>query len=157
MSERAGGFTLIELVVTVAIVAILAAVAVPMVELSRQRNREQDLKLAVHDIRTAIDQYKRVADEGRIYRRADASGYPPTLETLVEGVPDLRKPGRKFYFLRRLPRDPMNDDQTLTPGATWGKRSYASEANAPKEGEDVYDVYSLSPRTGMNNVPYREW
>jgi len=157
MSGRAGGFTLIELVVTVAIVAILAAVAVPMAELSRQRSQEQELKLAVHDIRTAIDLYKRAADEGRIYRRADTSGYPPTLETLVEGVPDLRKPGRKFYFLRRIPRDPMNEDQALAPGATWGKRSYASEANAPQEGADVYDVYSLSFRTGLNNVPYREW
>lgn len=157
MNGRAGGFTLIELVVTVAIVAILAAVAVPMAELSRQRSQEQDLKLAVHDIRTAIDQYKRAADAGWIYRRADASGYPPTLETLVEGVPDLRKPGQKHYFLRRIPRDPMNNDQALTPGGTWGKRAYASEANAPHEGDDVYDVYSRSPRVGLNNVPYREW
>lgn len=152
------GFTLIELMVTVALVAILASVVAPLAQVSVQRSKEQDLKLALREIRTGIDGYKQAVDAGRIYRSVDTTGYPPSLAILVEGVPDLKDPkGRKIYFLRHLPRDPLNSDETVQAEATWGKRSYRSEATDPREGEDVYDVYSLSERSGLNGRPYREW
>jgi general secretion pathway protein G len=107
---------------------------------------------ALREIRGALDAYKRAADEGSIERAADASGYPPTLATLVDGVADKKKTdGSKLYFLRRLPPDPV------TGVAEWGLRSYASSATEPQPGKDVYDVYSKSPDTGLNGVPYREW
>ncbi|MDI1300981.1 MAG: type II secretion system protein [bacterium] len=152
------GFTLIELMVTVALVAILASVVAPLAQVSMQRSKEQDLKLALREIRIGIDAYKQAVDSGRIYRSADTTGYPPSLAALVEGMPDLKDPkGRKIYFLRRLPRDPLNSDENLKADATWGKRSYRSDADDPREGDDVYDVYSLSEKTGLNGRPYREW
>lgn len=154
----ARGFTLIEMVVTVAIVAVLASVAVPMTELAVQRGKEQDLGRVLRQLREAIDAYKLAADEGRIVKAADQSGYPRTLAALVEGVEDARDPNRrKIYFLRKIPRDPMFPDSTTTAVDTWGKRSYASSADDPREGEDVFDVYSLSSANGLNGVPYREW
>jgi general secretion pathway protein G len=148
---KAKGFTLIELVVTVTIVALLASVAMPLAEATVQRNKEQDLRRSLREIREAIDAYKLAADEGRIERKADASGYPERLEALVEGVPDKKDPkGGKLYFLRRIPADPMG-------GGEWGLRSYASPADAPEEGKDVYDVYSKSMETGLNGIPYRLW
>lgn len=152
------GFTLIELIVTVAIVGILATGAMPMAELAVQRNKEQALHTALIEIRSAIDAYKEATDTGRVLRAAGASGYPASLRVLVEGVPDAVNPqAAKIYFLRRIPRDPMAGDGSLTADETWGLRSYASSAEAPQEGEDVYDVYSKSSGTGLDQVPYREW
>jgi general secretion pathway protein G len=145
------GFTLIELVITVAIVALLASVALPLAETTVQRNQEQELRRSLRQLREAIDAYKRAADEGQIERKADASGYPPTLAALAEGVLDKKSPEqRKLYFLRRVPRDPVS-------GEEWGLRSYASPADAPQDGADVFDVYSRSAEAGLNGVPYREW
>ena len=148
---KARGFTLIELLITVAIVALLASIAAPLAEVTVQRGKEKELRETLRQIRSAIDAYKRAVDEGAIERAADASGYPPTLATLVDGVPDKRKPdGPKIYFLRRVPADPMS-------GEEWGLRSYASSASEPQPGKDVYDVFSKSDGTGLNGVPYRQW
>jgi general secretion pathway protein G len=145
------GFTLIELMITLTILALLASVALPLAEVAVQRNKEKDLRHALREIREAIDAYKHAADDGRIERLADASGYPPTLAALAEGVPDKRKTdGSKLYFLRRVPADPLG-------GEDWGLRSYASPAGEPQPGKDVYDVYSRSEDTGLNGVPYKQW
>lgn len=152
------GFTLIELVITVAIVGVLALLATPLLEISAQRHKEAELRLALREIRSAIDAYHQAVKDKRIESPADATGYPPNLDVLASGVPDITRPDRrKLYFLRRLPRDPMHPDGTLPAAETWGLRSYASPPEAPSAGEDVYDVYSLSDKTGLNGVPYREW
>lgn len=155
---RRGGFTLIELVVTVAIVALLAGIALPVGQLVIQRNKEQDLRSALRQIREGLDAYKLATDDGRITRAPDQSGYPPTLEILVDGAEDAKSADkRKIYFMRRIPRDPMNGDNTLKSAETWGRRSYASPPDSPHEGEDVFDIYSLAPGAGLNGIPYREW
>jgi general secretion pathway protein G len=153
------GFTLIELVITVAIVGLLAGVALPMAELGVQRSKEHELHQALREIRTALDAYKSGVDGGMIQHSAEKSGYPPSLKVLVDGVTDSRVPDgkSKIYFLRRIPRDPMFSDPATPDEETWGKRSYASSHDAPEEGEDVFDVYSLSPGVGLNGIPYRNW
>lgn len=152
------GFTLIELVVTVAIVGVLALAAAPFLETTVRRQQESELRAALREIRGAIDAYRRAVDDGRIAKRADESGYPTRLEDLYQGVDNRQDPGKgKLYFLRRLPRDPFNRDSGLSVAQTWGKRSYASPPDTPREGADVFDVYSLSDAVGSNGVPYREW
>jgi general secretion pathway protein G len=156
--RRAGGFTLVELLVTVAIVAILASAALPLAELGLQRQKEAELARSLREIRGALDAYKKAWDESRIERRVGQSGYPPNLDALVQGVVDAKDPQKKrIYFLRRLPRDPFHDDNAASAAATWAKRSYESPPDAPAEGADVFDVYSRSTRVGLNGRPYREW
>ncbi|PSJ17849.1 type II secretion system protein [Nitrosomonas supralitoralis] len=158
------GFTLIELMIVLAIMGILATAAMPLRELMVKREKEQELRVALRQIRTAIDAYKLATDEGRIAKKADESGYPPRLEELYMGVPDVKDPKKKIiYFLRRLPRDPMFTELEfegikLTPAEeTWGKRSYESPWDSPKDGDDVFDVFSRSEAIGLNGIPYREW
>ena len=118
------GFTLIELVITVAIVGILASMAVPLVELSIQRTREAELRGALRQIREALDAYKRATEEGRIAKSPTESGYPKRLDDLVLGVADAKSANKKsIYFLRRLPRDPFHPDAASSAAETWGKRS----------------------------------
>lgn len=158
MQRTARGFTLIELLVTLTILALLGTLVIPVTQMAVQRKQEQELRRALRDIRLAIDSYKKAYDEGRIARSLNSTGYPKSLEVLVEGVPDLRNPKRaKIFFLRRIPRDPFNGDPQLEAVQTWGKRSYTSEAADPQEGEDVYDVYSISDRLGLNEIPYKKW
>jgi general secretion pathway protein G len=158
--HASGGFTLVELVVTVAIVALLSTMAFPLAEVVVKRNKEQELRLALREIRSALDAYMEAVEEGRIAHSVGSrSAYPESLAILVEGVPDASSPDRRtrLHFLRRIPRDPMFADPTRPAEETWGKRSYASSHEAPEEGEDVYDVYSLAGGTGLNGIPYREW
>ncbi len=154
----ARGFTLIELLVTLAILALLASIAVPVAQVARQRTQETELRRDLHEIRDAIDAYHRASEQGRIEKTATSTGWPKNLAVLVEGVPDQQDPQRnKIFFLRRIPRDPMNLDASLAPEATWRKRAYASEASDPQEGEDVYDVMSASTVVGLNGVAYDQW
>lgn len=158
-AEKEVGFSLIELMVSLAIIALLSSAVLPLTHLNVQRGKEVALKSALRDIRKAIDDYKLAGDEGRIARNIELSGYPPSLEVLAEGVPDLKdvKGKRKIKFIRAIPRDPMQNDASLTNAETWGKRSYASEWDAPQAGEDVYDIYSLSEKTAINGSRYSEW
>lgn len=157
-SRRAFGFTLIEMLVAATLLALLAAAVSPLLEASARRAKEAELRAGLRAIREAIDAYKDASDAGRITRRADETGYPLSLDDLVNGVVDAKDPGkRRLYFLRRLPRDPFAEDTALPPAATWGLRSYASPHDAPAAGKDVYDVYSRSMQVGMNGRPYRDW
>lgn len=156
---RQNGFTFIELAITVAIVGLLATIVLPMAELAVKRDHEHELRLALREIRTALDAYKQAVDQGRIISEIDKSGYPPLLKVLVDGVTDEKSPDHnsKIYFLRRIPRDPMNPDTSKADDETWGKRSYASSPDAPESGDDVFDVYSLATDVGINGVPYKDW
>jgi general secretion pathway protein G len=156
---RNRGFTLIELVITVGIVSLLATAVVPSAQLLYQRERESELRASLRTIRAALDAYKLASDTGRIQKEADKSGYPPDLQSLVDGVADATraKEGVKIYFLRRLPRDPFWPEATTPAADTWALRSYASPPDDPQPGDDVYDVHSRSSRTGLNGVPYHDW
>jgi general secretion pathway protein G len=157
--EKPRGFTLIELLVTLAIIATLSFLVVPVVQVTVQRAKEAELREALKEIRRAIDAYKQSSEVGEIEEpKGEISGYPPHLNLLVDGVKfsDEKAKGKK-YFLRKLPRDPMHPNADLPAADTWGKRSYESEATEPREGADVFDVYSLSNKIGLNGVAYRWW
>lgn len=169
--SRKRGFSLIELLISLAILALLAGMASPLLELTSKRQKEHELRRSLQEIREAIDAYKQASDEGRIARKADESGYPPNLEVLFRGVEDVsertaadrqdkgasEKKKKKIFFLRRLPRDPFYTDTSVPAANSWGQRSYESDYDRPRAGKDVYDVYSLSPDTALNGTPYREW
>lgn len=158
MNSMARGFTLIELLVTLAIVALLALFTVPVAEVAVQRANEAQLRHALREIRDAIDAYKTAGDEGRVARPLQSHGYPRTLAELVDGVEDAKDPKKgKIYFLRRIPRNPLDASGAQDAADTWGKRAYASEPSDPQEGDDVYDVFVPSAGTGLNGVPYRQW
>jgi general secretion pathway protein G len=157
-ARAARGFSFIELLATLAILSALLLIAVPAARTVVQRHREAELRTALASIRGGIDAYRNAVGEGRIAVEAGASGYPPDLAVLVEGVEDMSTPERrKIYFLRRLPADPMHRNGSADPAASWGLRSYASPPDEPAAGEDVFDVYSTSTGSGLNGVAYREW
>lgn len=162
---RMRGFTLIELLATLVILAILTTAAAPMMQLTAQRAKEQELRRALWQIRDAIDAYKRASDEGAISQSAEKSGYPPNLHVLTQGIENLKDPKhRKLVFMRRIPRDPFFPDAEAPDAQTWQVRSYAKsfddadgQAWDSEVSEDVYDVRSTSALTGLNGRPYQEW
>jgi general secretion pathway protein G len=146
------GFTLIELIVTTAIMLILASVALPLARISVQRHKEAQLRRDLLEMRTAIDRYKDAADRNQIRVKAGTDGYPPDLETLVEGVPLAGKPGERIRFLRKIPVDPM------TGKKDWGRRCVQDEPDSMSWcGDDVFDVYSQSTGTALNGTQYSSW
>ena len=152
------GFTLIELVITVAIVAVLASVALPLNELIVQRSKEADLRRSLREIREALDAYKQACDDGRIMPKPNTSCYPKRLDDLITGVEDAKDAKKaRIYFLRRLPRDPFATDPDLAPADTWAKRSYDSPPDDPRDGDDVFDVFTRSTLVGINGRPLKEW
>ena len=145
------------MVVVVALVGVLAAAAQPVWVIVKRRSDELTLRQNLRLIRGALDAYKTAVAEHRIAQAADASGYPPSLDTLVAGVADVAASApRRIFFLRRLPRDPLADP-TLPPAETWGLRSYQSPPEAPAPGRDVFDIYSQSPGTALDGSSYRSW
>ncbi|MBC3929996.1 type IV pilin protein [Undibacterium sp. CY21W] len=151
------GFSFIELLASVAIMGLLASVALPLAETTVRRQKENELRTALRDIRQGIDAYKAASINGKIAKRAEESGYPKTLEELVSGVDDASQPGSKLYFLRRIPRDPFSQDASVSSVDTWRVRSFQSPPDNPRPGDDVFDISSKSTQHGLNGIPYNEW
>ncbi len=152
--ERAGhrGFSLIELIVTVTIIAILAGLAVPLARNSIRRQNEVELRRGLREMRVAIDRYKEAADLGLIEVTLGTEGYPENLEVLVEGVDQIGAVDRQLRFLRRIPVDPM------TNSTDWGLRSYQDDPDSTSWGGDnVFDVYTKSRGEAMDGTQYRDW
>jgi general secretion pathway protein G len=155
---RNRGFTLIELVITLAIIGLLATAAMPLAQLVTAREKEAELRTALRDIRTALDEYHRAAQTGHIKQELGSSGYPPDLKSLYIGVEDQASEKKVYlYFLRRIPRDPFFPDGSVAAEETWGLRSFQSPPDDPQPGDDVFDVYPLSTAKGLNGVAYRDW
>lgn len=156
LAKRSKGFTLVELLVTLVLLALLVTAASPVVQLNGKREKERELKRALWQIRDAIDAYKDAVDQGLIKKPAESSGYPPNLAILVTGVEnaqDTKK--KKMFFLRRIPRDPFATDQQLSNADTWRIRAY--DGAIDDMAKDVYDVSSRSTAIGINQQPYSEW
>jgi general secretion pathway protein G len=143
------GFTLIELIITTAIVVVLSTMAVPLARVTIQRERERMLRIDLWEMRDAVDRFKDAADRGGFQTKADSQNYPPDLETLVKGV-DVQ--GKKIRFLRKIPVDPM------TGNTEWGLRSMQDDPDSDSwGGQSVFDVYTKSQGTGLDGTKYKDW
>jgi general secretion pathway protein G len=147
--RRSSGFTLIELIVATAILTILTTMALPLARLSIKREKEHELRYDLWQMRDAIDRYKDAADRGAFQTKVGSDGYPPDLQTLVDGV-DVN--GKKLRFLRKIPVDLM------TNSTEWGMRSMQDDPDSDSwGGQNVFDVYTKSQATGMDGTKYKEW
>ena len=156
MRKNQIGFTFIELIVSLVLLALLVSVVIPISDLTSRHSKEKELKQALSEIRSAIDKYKVASDLNEIPTRyKTVSGYPPNLSILT-GI-SVGNGGKVHRFLRKIPADPFAVEKNVPPEQTWGTREFLSEANTPKKGEDVYDIYSLSTKKGSNGVAYNEW
>jgi general secretion pathway protein G len=146
---RAAGFTIIELIVAIAVLAILAGAALPLARNVIKREKERQLRHALWDMRDAIDRYKDAADRGAFQQKVGTEGYPPDLDTLVKGV-DVN--GKKIKFLRRIPVDPMTGD------TDWGFRSMQDDPDSTSwGGQNVFDVFTKSTGTALDGTKYAAW
>jgi general secretion pathway protein G len=151
------GFTLTELLVTLAIISVMAGVALPMVKIAVKRTKEIQLRRSLRTLREAIDAYKKLADENKFEIDSDTEGYPPDLEVLVKGVEitetvDGKETIKMVKFLRRIPKDPM------TNSFEWGLRSYQDDYDTTSwGGENVFDVYTRNEGIALDGSRYREW
>jgi general secretion pathway protein G len=155
VKRRESGFTYLEMIAAATIMMILASVIMPLARVARTRQREIELRRELRTLRNAIDRYKAGVDSGQIGGtdvKVGSEGYPPDLDTLVKGVPQVGKLDTKLKFLRRIPKDPM------TGQAEWGQRCYQDEPDADSWcGQNVFDVHSKSTGKGLDGTPYREW
>ncbi len=150
--SAAAGFTVVELAIVAVMVSILSAMAVPVVRYTVKRQDELELKFQLRLVRDAIDKYKQYSDSGLIPPQLGSEGYPPDLDTLVDGVKLVGQIDKKQKFLRRIPVDPM------TKKAEWGQRSFQDEPRTTAwGGQNVYDVYSLSDGRGIDGTYYKDW
>lgn len=158
------GFTFIELVITLALVGLVSMLALPLYEVSATRMKETELRQALRTIRAGIDVYKAATDAGNLPRLAGESGYPPSLDVLTQSLELAGKrdstgtiASQRMVILRQLPRDPFSMEREMPAALTWATRSYASRADDPQPGPDVFDVSSKSSRIGLDGTPYANW
>jgi general secretion pathway protein G len=149
LSGNARGLTLVELIIAIVIIGLLAGASVPIVRVRVKRDKEIELRRDLWEMRDAIDRYKDAADRGAFQTKVDSLGYPPDLQTLVDGV-DVQ--GKKLRFLRRIPVDPM------TGNADWGERSNQDDPDSTSwGGQNVFDVYTKSDGTALDGTKYNTW
>jgi len=165
-SSRSRGFTLVEMLITLAIVGLLAMVAMPLYEVTTTRVKETELRQALRIIRAGLDAYKEATDAGILAKAAGESGYPPSLDTLTQVLEKVNKrdfglnageASQRLVILRQLPRDPFFPDPQVPAAQTWNTRAYASRPEDTSSGADVFDVSSMSTRIGLDGTPYGSW
>ncbi|QJT79470.1 type II secretion system protein [Kosakonia sp. MUSA4] len=152
------GFTLIEMMVCLALLATLASAAIPIYQRQEQQRNEEELRVALRDIRSAIDRYGQLVEEGVIEKDADMTNWPASLDLLVDGVVNKKSPNKeKIYLLRRIPRDPFCDCDGRKNTETWRVRASTQAPGETTGGKDVWDVSSTSSQPGLNGIPYAQW
>lgn len=155
MKRGERGTTFLEVLAVATIIAILAAVALPLSRVTRQRQKEIELRRALREVRTAVDRFKDAVDRGQIGGtdvKLGSEGYPESLETLVEGVNQVGRPGFKLKFMRRIPEDPFSGK------AEWGMRCYQDDKDSFSWcGDNVFDVYTLAEGTALDGTKLKDW
>lgn len=152
LNPTAAGFTVVELIVAFTIMAILTTAALPLAKVTIQREREMELRRDLREMRDAIDKYKMASDMNLIEKKIDTEGYPPDLQTLVDGVPLMNTVDKKIKFLRRIPVDPM------TGTTDWGLRSYQDDPESTSwGGQNVFDIYTKSTGKALDGTKYSDW
>ncbi|SET13555.1 type II secretion system protein [Kosakonia radicincitans] len=152
------GFTLIEMMISLALLATLASAAIPIYQRQEQQRNEEELRVTLRDIRSAIDRYGQLVEEGIIEKDADMTNWPASLDLLVDGVVNKKSPNKeKIYLLRRIPRDPFCDCDGRKNTETWRVRASTQAPGETTGGKDVWDVSSTSSQPGLNGIPYAQW